>query len=139
MTAQIQSLPINIDFSARSQVDVVSPTYGGRQVAPNQRAQARALTQGPSSFIDGTSPTRSFGHGLPSPPPESDDNDVLPMIHSSSVDSLLRAGITEAAIASAANEPDAEAAFFVADLGRIYRQYIKWQKHLPNVTPFYGE
>jgi ornithine decarboxylase len=61
------------------------------------------------------------------------------MIHSSSVDSLLRAGITEAAIASAANEPDAEAAFFVADLGRIYRQYIKWQKHLPNVTPFYGE
>lgn len=54
------------------------------------------------------------------------------------MDSLLRSRIAEAAIASAAHEPDAEAAFFVADLGQIYRQHIKWQKHLPNVTPFYA-
>ncbi|PVF95305.1 hypothetical protein CPB86DRAFT_711415 [Serendipita vermifera] len=140
MSARVQSLPTNIDFSTRPQVDVVSPTYGGRQVAPNPIAHPRTSTQGPSSssFIDSTLPIRPFGFGLPSPPSEPDDNDVLPIIHSSSVDSLLRSRIAEAAIASAAHEPDAEAAFFVADLGQIYRQHIKWQKHLPNVTPFYA-
>ncbi|KAJ1975696.1 Ornithine decarboxylase [Dimargaris verticillata] len=32
----------------------------------------------------------------------------------------------------------AEDAFFVADLGEVYRQYLRWQAHLPRVEPFYA-
>ena len=35
-------------------------------------------------------------------------------------------------------EPGGEDAFFVADLGEIYRQHMRWKKNLPRVEPFYG-
>ncbi|KAH9948580.1 ornithine decarboxylase [Amylocystis lapponica] len=38
----------------------------------------------------------------------------------------------------ASGESDAEKAFFVADLGAVYRQHEKWKKHLPEVEPFYA-
>lgn len=31
-----------------------------------------------------------------------------------------------------------EEAFFIVDLGKIIRQYAKWKKYLPNVTPYYA-
>ncbi|RAL66961.1 hypothetical protein DID88_007743 [Monilinia fructigena] len=35
-------------------------------------------------------------------------------------------------------EADDEAAFFVADLGEVYRQHMRWKKNLPRVKPFYA-
>lgn len=35
-------------------------------------------------------------------------------------------------------EADDEAAFFVADLGEVYRQHMRWKRNLPRVKPFYG-
>ncbi|RKP34875.1 pyridoxal-dependent decarboxylase [Dimargaris cristalligena] len=34
--------------------------------------------------------------------------------------------------------PEAEDAFFVADLGEVYRQYLQWRQLLPRVEPFYA-
>lgn len=31
-----------------------------------------------------------------------------------------------------------EEAFFIVDLGKIIRQYAKWKKHLPRITPYYA-
>ena len=31
-----------------------------------------------------------------------------------------------------------EDTFYVADLGEIYRQHLRWKKNLPRVKPFYG-
>ncbi|KAI0997577.1 Ornithine decarboxylase [Podosphaera aphanis] len=31
-----------------------------------------------------------------------------------------------------------EDTFFVADLGEVYRQHMRWKKHLPRVRPFYA-
>lgn len=31
-----------------------------------------------------------------------------------------------------------EDTFFVADLGEVYRQHLRWKKNLPRVKPFYG-
>lgn len=31
-----------------------------------------------------------------------------------------------------------EDAFFVADLGEVYRQHLRWKLHLPRVKPHYG-
>lgn len=35
-------------------------------------------------------------------------------------------------------EPGGEDAFFVGDLGEIYRQHMRWKRNLPRVEPFYG-
>lgn len=32
-----------------------------------------------------------------------------------------------------------EDTFFVADLGEVYRQHMRWKMNLPRVKPFYGE
>lgn len=35
-------------------------------------------------------------------------------------------------------EAGEEDAFFVADLGDVYRQHMRWKLNLPRVKPFYG-
>ena len=35
-------------------------------------------------------------------------------------------------------EPGAENTFFVADLGEVFRQFLRWKLWLPRVEPFYG-
>ena len=35
-------------------------------------------------------------------------------------------------------EAGGEDAFFVADLGEIYRQHMRWKMNLPRIEPFYG-
>ncbi len=35
-------------------------------------------------------------------------------------------------------ESNAESAFFVSDLGEVYRQYCRWVRNLPRVEPFYA-
>lgn len=36
-------------------------------------------------------------------------------------------------------EPGEEDAFYVADLGKVYRQHMRWKQSLPRVKPHYGE
>ncbi len=36
-------------------------------------------------------------------------------------------------------EPGEEDAFYVADLGEVYRQHLRWKSNLSRVKPFYGE
>lgn len=35
-------------------------------------------------------------------------------------------------------EPNEEDAFYVADLGEVYRQHLRWKMNLTRVKPFYG-
>ncbi|KAJ7782982.1 pyridoxal-dependent decarboxylase [Mycena metata] len=35
-------------------------------------------------------------------------------------------------------DPDAERAFFVADLGQVYAQHLRWRACLPRIQPFYA-
>lgn len=36
-------------------------------------------------------------------------------------------------------EAGEEDTFFVADLGEVYRQHMRWKKNLPRVKSFYGK
>jgi ornithine decarboxylase len=36
-------------------------------------------------------------------------------------------------------EAGEEDAFFVADLGQVYRQHMRWKRYLPRVKPHYGK
>lgn len=44
-----------------------------------------------------------------------------------------------AGIDTAGCEPGEEDAFYVADMGEIYRQHMRWKMNLGRVKPFYGE
>jgi hypothetical protein len=71
-----------------------------------------------------------------------DDGDIifpgLPPLLRGHPDMHLRDGVIRAACLSAAGAPDAEKAYFVADLSYVYNQYERWQRNLPEIEPFYG-
>jgi ornithine decarboxylase len=50
----------------------------------------------------------------------------------------MRAGVMNASRRAHADETNAEKAFFVADLGQVYRQHQRWKACLPEIQPFYG-
>ena len=35
-------------------------------------------------------------------------------------------------------EEDEERSFFIADMGEVHRQFLRWQRNLERVKPFYG-
>ena len=63
----------------------------------------------------------------------------LPPVLSGHPDLHLRNGVINALSLADANEPDAEKAFFVADLSEVLMQHIRWKRCLPEVEPFYGK
>lgn len=71
-----------------------------------------------------------------------DDGDIifpgLPPLLRGHPDVHLRGGVIHAARLSAASVPDAEKAYFVADLSCVYNQYERWKRYLPEIEPFYG-
>jgi ornithine decarboxylase len=62
----------------------------------------------------------------------------LPPLFRGHPDVHLRNGVIRAAHLLAAGVPDAEKAYFVADLSYVYNQYQRWKRCLPEIEPFYG-
>ncbi|KAF9522835.1 ornithine decarboxylase [Crepidotus variabilis] len=62
----------------------------------------------------------------------------LPPLLSGHPEVHLRNGIMNASRLASANTPDAEKAFFVADLGQVYLQHQRWKTALPEIRPFYA-
>jgi len=60
-----------------------------------------------------------------------------PLLHGHP-DVHLRNGVMNASRSAVNHDPDAERAFFVADLGQVYRQHLRWQACLPEIQPFYA-
>ncbi|KAJ7830404.1 ornithine decarboxylase [Mycena olivaceomarginata] len=60
---------------------------------------------------------------------------LLPPLLRGHPDVHLRNGVMNA---SRSADPDAENAFFVADLSQVYRQHLRWQACLPEIQPFYA-
>lgn len=63
----------------------------------------------------------------------------LPPVHHGHSEVHLRNGVMRAIEMAADGEPEAEKAFFVADLSYVYRQHLRWKTFLPEVQPFYGK
>lgn len=62
----------------------------------------------------------------------------LPPLLRGHPDVHLRNGIMDASRKAAENRSNAEKAFFVADLGQVYRQHQRWLQCMPDIEPFYG-
>lgn len=63
----------------------------------------------------------------------------LPPLRQGHPEVHMRDGVMKAAHLAETHQPDAEKAFFVADLSQVYRQHKRWVAALPEVQPFYGE
>ena len=50
----------------------------------------------------------------------------------------LRNGVMKALSLAVDGEPDAERAFYVADLSQVYLQFQRWKRCLPEIEPFFG-
>jgi ornithine decarboxylase len=82
-------------------------------------------------------------NAVPVPGPEEPLEDAplfpeLPALLTGHTDVHLRNGIMDASRLAATGVPDAEKAFFVADLSVVYRQHQRWKQCLPEIEPFYG-
>ncbi|KAH8826227.1 pyridoxal-dependent decarboxylase [Flagelloscypha sp. PMI_526] len=62
----------------------------------------------------------------------------LPLLFRGSPDVHLNRGIADALRLVAEGEPDAERAFFVADLSVVYKAWQRWTTELPDIRPFYA-
>jgi hypothetical protein len=62
----------------------------------------------------------------------------LPPLQYGHPDFHLRNGVMRALSLAADGEPDAEHAFFVADLSQVYLQWERWKRCLPEIEPFFG-
>ena len=128
---ELDILPIPRD------VDVVSSSRASCLFRPSSqkspRAQHKALFSRKPSSVQMDMP---HGHGA------DDDGDIiipgLPPLYRGHPDVHLRNGVIRSARLSAAGEPDAESAYFVADLSQVYMQHDRWKRLLPEIEPFYG-
>ncbi|BFZ62704.1 Ornithine decarboxylase [Saitoella coloradoensis] len=69
---------------------------------------------------------------------------VLPQSHKQRVSNPGRAFVRNALLSHLAamdvdaGVSDSENGFFVADVGEVYRQHLRWKRNLPRVEPFYA-
>lgn len=70
---------------------------------------------------------------------------VLKSVPSSPEESILNKSVGEVAqqkldsISNQKWESDQENAFFVGDLGEVFRQHLRWKALLPRIEPFFGK
>ncbi|KAG0301167.1 hypothetical protein BGZ98_008564 [Dissophora globulifera] len=60
----------------------------------------------------------------------------LPEVHTRSVSDMLEARL--AAFDPQSGDAEAENAFYVADLGEVYRQHLRWKTLMPRIEPFFA-
>ena len=58
-------------------------------------------------------------------------------IHNLSIEQVIKDKL--ALMVQEKMDPDQGSAFFVGDLGEVYRQHLRWKAHLPRIEPFFGE
>ncbi|KAF9195021.1 hypothetical protein BGZ51_005985 [Haplosporangium sp. Z 767] len=60
----------------------------------------------------------------------------LPLIHTLPIEHMLQAHLNT--FDPESEDAEAENAFYVADLGEVYRQHLRWKALLPRIEPFFA-
>ncbi|KAF9975205.1 hypothetical protein BGZ73_001234 [Actinomortierella ambigua] len=63
-------------------------------------------------------------------------NPALPQVDTRSISEMLEARL--ASIDPESDDAEADNAFYVADLGEVYRQHLRWKALLPRIQPFFA-
>ncbi|KAI1291238.1 hypothetical protein EDD11_009037 [Mortierella claussenii] len=69
-------------------------------------------------------------------PQEMNDPRDLPQVHTLPIEQMLQDRL--ASFDPKSEDAEAENAFFVADLGEVYRQHMRWKTLLPRIEPFFA-
>ncbi|KAG0054403.1 hypothetical protein BGZ83_011303 [Gryganskiella cystojenkinii] len=64
------------------------------------------------------------------------DSGTLPKVHELTIDQMFQARL--ASFDPESEDFEAENAFYVADLGEVYRQHKRWKSLLPRIEPFFA-
>ncbi|KAF9403944.1 hypothetical protein BGZ94_004446 [Podila epigama] len=60
----------------------------------------------------------------------------LPQVHTLPIENMLQARL--ASFDPESDDAEAENAFYVADMGEVYRQHLRWKALLPRIEPFFA-
>lgn len=126
--------PIDYDIS-RSENPTYFPDFEN-VISGNTNALVHDILSSPSPLR-----LTADSYGTESPVPAHHQETLfpsLPPLHLGHPEVHLRNGIMNASLMGNEAEPDAEKAFFVADLSQVYRQHQRWITCLPEITPYYG-
>ena len=132
---EVQVIPTTID------IKITQITEEKRNVYASVNARAALLSVSSSPMERSFSPFKTTVQSMGSQSPPAEDATFpgnSPQLFQGHPDIHIRHGIIRAALATDAQKTNAETAFFVADLGQVYKQHLRWKKCLPNVEPFYG-
>lgn len=151
-----------------TQVDYLIPTASQLPPTTEEGLTIANSVHHHSRYLPSPSPSFGLGSGakysappshedfigalsLPTPPPDEFEFDSynpsttpsvnipgLPILSYGAPQDLIRSRILQAAFDAEMGEPDAEKAFFVADLSVVYDQFVRFRRCLPEVEPFYG-
>jgi len=121
----------DFDFDAITSCSPCSPSTLSASF-PHERRLTNAIV---NELLSATS---HVVHATEDEPEEAVVVPGLPPVYRGHRDFHLRQGVMKAAQLSAEGEPDAEKAFFVADLSYVYQQHLRWKKNLPEIEPFYA-
>ena len=157
-TPQNEMAQVDVMFPASVPAGIdevfLTPLHTSYAPSPIWSPSAAVPIQGKSLVL---SDTEGLGaSSLPTPPPEREFNGVfrqgplaspsgpvqvagLPPVSSGRPNELIQSRLLQAALDAEMDEPNAEKAFFVADLSAVYQQYARWVQLLPEIEPFYGE
>ncbi|KAG0057205.1 hypothetical protein BGZ90_005385 [Linnemannia elongata] len=61
---------------------------------------------------------------------------ALPQVHTLPIDQMLQARL--ASFDPEMEDAEADNAFYIADLGEVYRQHLRWKALLPRIEPFFA-
>ncbi|ORZ22669.1 hypothetical protein BCR41DRAFT_394245, partial [Lobosporangium transversale] len=59
----------------------------------------------------------------------------LPLVHTLPVEQMLQARL--ASFDPNTEDAEVDNAFYVADMGEVYRQHLRWKALLPRIEPFF--
>lgn len=62
---------------------------------------------------------------------------ALPQVQTLPIDQMLQARL--ASFDPEMEDAEADNAFYIADLGEVYRQHLRWKALLPRIEPFFGK
>lgn len=130
--------PLNFEFDIISR----SPSYSTSFACSySEKLFANALTTNarlPVSTHSDFTNTVSIRSGSIDEAEDNVEIAGLPTLHRGHPDIHLRNGVMRASQLASEGEPDAEKAFFVADLSYVYQQHLRWKKNLPEIEPFFA-
>lgn len=113
--SQVEVIPVQAHLDLSPNSPTPSDTFSGRLHSESHPLDIQDTDEEPH-IISPDLPPLQYGH---------------PNFH-------LRNGIMKALSLAADGEPDAERAFFVADLSQVYLQWQRWKRCLPEIEPFFG-